>query len=202
MMRKFLVAATWLMFGVIVAATTYVFIDSFGVHDSVENENIRIVNITNLKPGEILKVKMKYPVWIFHRSKQMSESMGERSMLADPDSTQSIQPKNARNQFRSLKSKYFVFVPMFDWTNKYSGWHGYLGVKEGNYPFNNDEMWWFVDSVGAGLRFDISGRVAKYEGFDWLQEVNNVVVPKYEYLSNGSVKIDLSNLHLSSDPFR
>ena len=201
MMRKYLVATILIMFAVILSAITYVLTSSLGVRDSFEYENIRVVNISNIKPGEILKINMKYPVWIFHRSKQMIENMGERSNLADPDSTKSIQPINARNQFRSLKSQYFVFVPMFDWINKYSGWHGYLGVKERDFKLKSNTMWWFVDNVHKGLKFDISGRVAKYDDFEWLQEVNNIVVPNYEYLSKGSIKIDLSNLHLSSDPF-
>lgn len=200
-MRKYLVLTVWFMFVVILAAAACVLFGSLGVSDYSADDNIRIVDISNLKSGEILEVKMKYQVWILHRSERMIEGLREMSGLADPESARSIQPLNARNNFRSIDPRYFVFVPLFDWTNKYSGWHGYLGVKVADLVFDNGKAGWFIDSVGVGLRFDLSGRVASYEGYDWLEEVNNVVVPSYKYLDSGEVKIDLSNLHLSSDSF-
>jgi len=198
--RRVLTSVAQLMFAIVVIAFAYAFVSGLVTTNTDKAGVVELVNIKNIKPGEILKIRMKYPVWILRRTEKMQTNLANPAELADPESRLSVQPLKAKNNLRSIKPEYFVFVPMFDWTDKRSKRHGYINVIEMPEARKRSSAIGFADSA-FNLKFDYSGRIYKFDRLNWVEQANNLIVPEHKYVSENKIKVNLTNLTLVSDLF-
>ena len=129
-------------------------------------------NIDQIEPGQRVTYKWRgKPVWIIRRTEEQLAALEQmRDILADPDSTSSVQPEFAENSWRSLNQEYLVLV----------GICTHLGCSPSFRPLAGDVVMG-ADSVGGfycpchGSKFDLSGRV--YAG---VPAPTNMDVPPYK----------------------
>lgn len=141
------------------------------------------VDVGKLKDGQLMRVNVdERPVWILKRSASMTNQLLEdTSVLYDPDSTNSIQPVNMKNTYRSIKPEYFIAY----------GICTHLGCSPTYRPDGMPE----IDEINiankavffcpchAGV-FDMAGRV-----FKGTPPPTNLKVPNYEFVSDDLVRI-------------
>ena len=138
-------------------------------------------NIDQIEPGQRVTYKWRgKPVWIIRRTKEQLTALEQmRDILADPDSTSSVQPEFAENSWRSLNQEYLVLV----------GICTHLGCSPSFRPLAGDVVMG-ADSVGGfycpchGSKFDLSGRV--YAG---VPAPTNMDVPPYKFLNESRILI-------------
>ena len=131
-------------------------------------------NIDQIEPGQRVTYKWRgKPVWIIRRTEEQLVALEQmRDILADPDSTSSVQPEFAENSWRSLNQEYLVLV----------GICTHLGCSPSFRPLAGDVVMG-ADSVGGfycpchGSKFDLSGRV--YAG---VPAPTNMEVPPDKFL--------------------
>ena len=138
-------------------------------------------NIDQIEPGQRVTYKWRgKPVWIIRRTEEQLTALEQmRDILADPDSTSSVQPEFAENSWRSLNQEYLVLV----------GICTHLGCSPSFRPLAGDVVMG-ADSVGGfycpchGSKFDLSGRV--YAG---VPAPTNMDVPPYKFLNDSRILI-------------
>ena len=138
-------------------------------------------NIDQIEPGQRVTYKWRgKPVWIIRRTEEQLAALEQmRDILADPDSTSSVQPEFAENSWRSLNQEYLVLV----------GICTHLGCSPSFRPLAGDVVMG-ADSVGGfycpchGAKFDLSGRV--YAG---VPAPTNMDVPPYKFLNESRILI-------------
>ncbi len=138
-------------------------------------------NIDQIEPGQRVTYKWRgKPVWIIRRTEEQLAALEQmRDILADPDSTSSVQPEFAENSWRSLNQEYLVLV----------GICTHLGCSPSFRPLAGDVVMG-ADSVGGfycpchGSKFDLSGRV--YAG---VPAPTNMDVPPYKFLNESRILI-------------
>ncbi|MFL2874283.1 MAG: ubiquinol-cytochrome c reductase iron-sulfur subunit [Pseudohongiellaceae bacterium] len=138
-------------------------------------------NIDQIEPGQRVTYKWRgKPVWIIRRTEEQLTALEQmRDILADPDSTSSVQPEFAENSWRSLNQEYLVLV----------GICTHLGCSPSFRPLAGDVVMG-ADSVGGfycpchGSKFDLSGRV--YAG---VPAPTNMDVPPYKFLNESRILI-------------
>ncbi len=138
-------------------------------------------NIDQIEPGQRVTYKWRgKPVWIIRRTEEQLVALEQmRDILADPDSTSSVQPEFAENSWRSLNQEYLVLV----------GICTHLGCSPSFRPLAGDVVMG-ADSVGGfycpchGSKFDLSGRV--YAG---VPAPTNMDVPPYKFLNESRILI-------------
>jgi len=183
--RRVLVATTALIGGAGVVAVAVPFISAWNPSARARSAGAPVeVDISNLEWGQQITVKWRgKPVWVLRRAPQMLKdlrSAGLLGSLRDPDSTVvTQQPDYAKNQYRSIKSEYFVVI----------GICTHLGCvptfRPDHAPPDLGKDW-----VGGyycpchGSRFDLAGRV-----FKGVPAPTNLVVPRYQYLSDFLIQI-------------
>lgn len=139
------------------------------------------VNVATLKPGELHTESWRgRPVWILKRTPEMIAAIARSTpLLADPSSERSDQPKDSKNQFRSLKPELAVIL----------GVCTHLGCTPNFKPNAGDP------ELGAswpggfycpchGSLFDLAGRV-----FKDVPAPTNLEIPPYRYLSDSVIRI-------------
>ncbi|MBM4207625.1 MAG: ubiquinol-cytochrome c reductase iron-sulfur subunit [Gammaproteobacteria bacterium] len=134
------------------------------------------VDISKLEPGQLLRAAWRgKPVWILNRTPAILENIKSvQDQLSDPESKASIQPANAKNEFRSIKPEIFVAL----------GLCTHLGCsptfRPEVAPHDLGEDWkggFFCPCHGS--KFDLAGRV--YSG---LPAPTNLEIPPHRYLSD------------------
>ena len=138
-------------------------------------------NIDQIEPGQRVTYKWRgKPVWIIRRTEEQLAALEQmRDILADPDSTSSVQPEFAEKSWRSLNQEYLVLV----------GICTHLGCSPSFRPLAGDVVMG-ADSVGGfycpchGSKFDLSGRV--YAG---VPAPTNMDVPPYKFLNESRILI-------------
>lgn len=139
------------------------------------------VNISKLELGQKIQVEWRgQPIFIIKRDKILLDTLpGLASRLKDPDSENSIQPKDATNLHRSFKEDILVMV----------GICTHLGCSPKVYseivPQAFDTDWkggFFCPCHGS--TFDISGRV-----FNGSPAGTNMVIPPYVYEDDNNIII-------------
>lgn len=100
------------------------------------------------------------PVWILRRSPEALAALaGKEGQLADPDSTESLQPPGCRNQHRSLRPEFFVAIG--------------LCTHQGCTPALNGDH--FLCPCHTS-KYDLAGRVFKVG-----PALANLVIPAYRF---------------------
>lgn len=144
------------------------------------------VNISKLELGQKIQVEWRgQPIFIIKRDKVLLDTLpGLASRLKDPDSENSIQPKDATNLHRSFKEDILVMV----------GICTHLGCSPKVYseivPQAFDTDWkggFFCPCHGS--TFDISGRV-----FNGSPAGTNMVIPPYVYEDDNNIIIGADTL--------
>ncbi len=134
------------------------------------------VDISKMEAGQLLRVAWRgKPVWILNRTPAALESIKSvANQLSDPDSSESIQPTEAKNEFRSIKPEVFVAL----------GLCTHLGCsptfRPEVAPHDLGPEWkggFFCPCHGS--RFDLAGRV--YSG---VPAPTNLEIPPHRYLTD------------------
>ncbi len=134
------------------------------------------VDLGKMEAGQLLRVAWRgKPVYILNRTPAALENIkAVKDQLSDPDSIDSIQPANTKNQFRSIKPEIFVSL----------GLCTHLGCS----PVFRPEI--APNDLGSdwkggffcpchGSKFDLAGRV--YSG---VPAPTNLEIPPHRYLSD------------------
>ncbi len=180
--RRNLVVATSLAGGAASVGAAVPFVTSMWPSERAKAAGAPVeVDISTMAPGEMKVVEWRgKPVWILRRTQEMLESVRKSDpRLSDPKSEVIQQPEYAQNEFRSRKPEVMVVV----------GVCTHLGCSPKEKGMNETaEMG--ADWLGGfycpchGSKFDFAGRV--YKGSP---APTNLVVPKYEYLSDSTLLI-------------
>ena len=137
------------------------------------------VDISKLEPGMLMRVKWRgKPVWIMRRTEETLASIESLDdLVRDPDSSASIQPPYATNEFRSREPELLVLI----------GLCTHLGCSptmvRADEPHSLGESWkggFFCPCHGS--KFDFAGRV--YPG---VPAPTNLEVPPYKYLADNRI---------------
>ena len=180
--RHFLTAATAIAGGVGVAAAAVPFVASFNPSARARALGAPVeVDIGQLEPGAYTKVEWRgRAIMIVNRTESMLGTLDDvTTRLRDPESSESIQPEYATNEYRSRKPELLVVegvcthlgcapIPRFEVAPADLGpdWEG------GFYcPCH-------------GSRFDLAGRV-----FAGVPAPTNLTVPPYAFLSDSLLLI-------------
>lgn len=180
--RRKLLVASCIAGGAASAAVVWPFLASMEPSERAKALGAPVdADIAALEPGQQMIVEWQgKPVWIVRRTKEMLATLEQdRSLLADPDSKRSQQPEYCKNNDRSIKPEYLVLV----------GICTHLGCSP-TAKFQPGDPGMGADWPGGflcpchGSRFDLAGRV--YANFP---APDNLVVPKYKYLSDTKLLI-------------
>lgn len=180
--RRNLVVATSVVGGAAGAGAAIPFVWSMFPSERAKAAGAPVeVDLTKIAPGSIEVVEWRgKPVWVIRRTKEMLESLKSvESRLSDPASKASTQPQYAQNEYRSQKPEIMVM----------EGVCTHLGCSpQLKGPDAKAEMG--ADWAGGfycpchGSKFDLAGRV-----FRGAPAPTNLVVPPYEFVSDGTLVI-------------
>lgn len=156
------------------------------------------VNLAKLRPGEVRLVsELSEPVIILHRTNEMVSSLEQTSNYLHPSNTST----STASHTETTHPEYFIAVARFNFINRGTGISNQLDIKhkpatnEATYCSGKSVEWQggFVDSAGRDICFDYAGRVYNYEGYKWLDRVDDLEIPEYEFTGGGWVRIWLSD---------
>ena len=180
--RRFLTTAATVVGGAGVIATAIPFVATLSPSAKTRAIGAPVeVDIGKLQPEQRMIVKWQgKPVWILRRDKKtISDLETLDDELKDPKSDDSIQPKYAKNEYRSVKPEYLVVI----------GICTHLGCSPNYFPMGEQKDLG-PDWKGGfwcpchGSRFDMAGRV-----FDGVPAPTNLVVPPYKFISASVIRI-------------
>jgi len=180
--RRFLVAATGVAGGVATGAVAVPFVASMLPSERAKAAGAPIeVDISTLAPGQKMTVEWRgKPVWIVRRTPAMlQEVKASDERVADPNSSRSLQPEYAKNEYRSLKPEYLVLVGICT----HLGCSPVDRLAAEPEPFASDWKGGFYCPCHGSL-FDLAGRVYKNK-----PAPDNLVVPPYKFLSDTKLVI-------------
>jgi ubiquinol-cytochrome c reductase iron-sulfur subunit len=181
--RRRILIATSVVGGCGIVASVYPFLASMEPSERAKALGAPVeVDLANLRPGELFTVAWRgRPVWVLKRTPEMIAAIERATpFLVDPASVRSEQPKNCRNQFRSIKPEVAVMV----------GVCTHLGCTPAFRPNPGDPTVGVANWPGGfycpchGSRFDLAGRV-----FKDVPAPINLEVPAYVYLPGNVVRI-------------
>jgi ubiquinol-cytochrome c reductase iron-sulfur subunit len=176
--RRLLLAATSVAGGAATVAVAVPFVWSMFPSARARAAGAPVeVDISKVEPGMMIRAEWRgKPVWIVHRTPQMLEEIKKTDeRVADPESSQPMQPDYAKNEYRSRKPEWLVLV----------GICTHLGCSPTDKLQPGAESGLGADWTGGfycpchGSRFDLAGRV--YQG---VPAPTNLVVPKYVFLTD------------------
>lgn len=180
--RRFLIAATSITGGAVVAAAIVPFVKSMQPSAAAIAAGAPIeVDISKITPGELITVKWRSrPVWVLHRTQaQLKELPKLDPQLKDPHSRQAQQITACANSNRSLKPEYFVCVAICTHLGCVPTYRPDIAPPDLG---PNWEGGFFCPCHGS--RYDLAGRV-----FDESPAPLNLPVPPYYYLTDTKLKI-------------
>jgi ubiquinol-cytochrome c reductase iron-sulfur subunit len=176
--RRFLIAATGAVGAVGAAFVATPFLTSMAPSARAKAAGAPVeVDISKLEPGMMVTVEWRgRPVWIIHRTKEMLDILPKASdKVADPESSQPLQPEYAKNTNRSIKPDYMVVV----------GICSHLGCSPSEKMKIGPESGLGDDWPGGfycpchGSKFDLAGRV-----FKGMPAPVNLTVPPHTYVTD------------------
>ena len=176
--RRFLIAATGAVGAVGAAFVATPFLTSMAPSARAKAAGAPVeVDISKLEPGMMITVEWRgRPVWIIHRTKEMLDILPKASdKVADPESSQPLQPDYAKNTNRSIKPDYMVVV----------GICSHLGCSPTEKMQIGPESGLGADWPGGfycpchGSKFDLAGRV-----FKGMPAPVNLTVPPHTYVTD------------------
>ena len=176
--RRFLLAATSIVGGVGAVAAAIPFVVSMTPSARARAAGAPVeVDISKLEPGMMVTVEWRgQPVWIVHRTKEMLDNLPKlNDRVADPESSQPLQPAYVGKETRSIKPEYLVLVGICS----HLGCSPTEKLKIGADSGMGDDWPGGFYCPCHGSKFDVSGRVLK-----GMPAPVNLKVPPYTYLSD------------------
>jgi ubiquinol-cytochrome c reductase iron-sulfur subunit len=180
--RRFLITASSVVGGVGVAMAAVPFIVSFEPSARAKAAGAPVeVDISKVEPGQLITVEWRGKVcWVLNRTKPQLDSLPKLdARLADPNSDVPNQPKDCKNEHRSIKPNYWIAI----------GICTHLGCSPTYRPeiapadLGPDWLGGFFCPCHQS-KFDLAGRV--YKG---VPAPTNLVVPPHKYLSDAKIVI-------------
>ena len=180
--RRFLVVATSVVGGVGVAAMAVPFVMSMWPSERAKAAGAPIeVDISKIEMGQKIDVEWRGKVvWLIRRTPEMLASLPKLdSRVADPKSEEPQQPKDCKNEYRSIKPELWVAV----------GICTHLGCSPTFRPeiapadLGPDWLGGFFCPCHQS-KFDLAGRV--YKG---VPAPTNLVIPPYKFVSDTMIVI-------------
>ena len=175
--RRFLVAATSVVGGIGMVATAVPFVMSMWPSERAKAAGAPVeVDVSKIEAGQKIDVEWRGKVvWLVKRTPQMLANLPKLDpRLLDPNSNDSQQPKDCKNEYRSIKPELWVAV----------GICTHLGCSPTYRPeiapadLGGDWLGGFFCPCHQS-KFDLAGRV--YRG---VPAPLNLVVPPYKYVSD------------------
>lgn len=176
--RFLLLAATSVVGGVGAVAVAVPFIKSMTPSARARAAGAPVeVDISKVEPGMMITVEWRgQPVWIVHRTPEMLANIPKlNERVADPESTQPLQPSYVGKETRSIKPEYLVLVGICSHLGCSPTEKLKIGADSG---LGDDWLGGFYCPC-HGSKFDVSGRVLK-----GMPAPVNLKVPPYTYLSD------------------
>ena len=180
--RRNLIAGTALLGAVGAVGVAVPFVKSWNPSAKAKAAGAPVTaDISKLEPGQQMVVEWRgKPVWVVRRTKEALADLAKvESDLRDPKSDESVQPENAKNQWRSTKPEYLVLT----------GICTHLGCsplyRPEIAPADLGPSWrggFFCPCHGS--RYDLAGRV--YSG---VPAPLNLEVPPYKFDSDTVITI-------------
>ena len=180
--RHFLVVATVVTGGAGALATAVPFVASFKPSARAQALGAPVtVDISKLEPGAMTRVEWRgRAIFVVNRTDEMLGTLAkDADRLKDPDSEDSVQPDDAKNEHRSIRPQFLVL----------EGVCTHLGCA----PMPRFEV--APADLGAdwpggfycpchGSKFDLAGRV-----FAGVPAPLNLPVPPYRFLNDSTIMI-------------
>ena len=180
--RRFLITASSVVGGIGVAMTAVPFIVSFEPSARAKAAGAPVeVDISKVEAGQLITVEWRGKVcWVLNRTQPQLASLPKLdARLADPNSDVPNQPKDCKNEHRSIKPNYWIAI----------GICTHLGCSPTYRPeiapadLGPDWLGGFFCPCHQS-KFDLAGRV--YKG---VPAPTNLVVPPHKYLSDAKIVI-------------
>ena len=181
--RRFLTAVTSAVGAVGVGFAAWPFIASWNPSERAKAMGApEEADVSKLEPGALLRVKWRGKVtWVVHRTEEnLTDLPSLDPVLADPNSEVPQQPSYCKNQYRSIKPKYFVAIGICTHLGCSPTYRPDVGAED-----LGGEAWkggFFCPCHGS--KFDLAGRV--YAG---APAPTNLVIPPHQYLSDTLILI-------------
>jgi len=177
--RRFLLAASSAMGGVATVAIAWPFVASLMPSQRAKAAGAPVeVDISKMEAGSILTIEWRgKPVWVVNRTKEMLDSLNkDTALLADPDSSGSIQPPYAKNTMRAdpAHPNFLVAVGVCTHLGCSPTYRKEVGAADlgADWPGG-----FFCPCHGS--KFDMAARV-----FKGVPAPINLEIPPYTYLSD------------------
>src|SRR5437764_2099426 len=180
--RRFLVVATSIVGGVGVAATAIPFLMSMWPSERAKAAGAPVeVDVSKMEMGQKIDVEWRGKVvWLVKRTPDMLASLPKLdSRVADPKSEQSQQPKDCKNEYRSIKPELWVAVGICTHLGCSPTYRKEIAPAD----LGPDWLGGFFCPCHQS-KFDLAGRA--YKG---VPAPLNLRVPPYTYLSDSMVRI-------------
>lgn len=178
--RKFLSLATSVIGGVGVGLAAVPFVSSWLPSSKAKSLGAPVeVDVSKINEGQKITISWRgQPVFIINRTKALLETLDEtNSVLRDPESQESLQPKYAVNKYRSIKEKILVITGLCTHLGCVPVYHPNRGSVESTWPGG-----FFCPCHGS--KYDAAGRV--YKG---MPAPTNLSIPPHRYLSDSVLLI-------------
>ena len=180
--RRFLIGATTVVGGIGTVAAAVPFAMSFWPSERAKAAGAPVeVDISKLEPGQKINIEWRGKVvWVIHRTPVMLKDLPKLDrLLADPTSSYSQQPADAKNEYRSIKPEIFVAV----------GLCTHLGCSPTYRPeiapgdLGPDWLGGFFCPCHQS-KFDLAARV--YKG---VPAPTNLTIPPYKFLTDTKIQV-------------
>ena len=182
--RRFLVAATSIVGGVGVAATAIPFLMSMWPSERAKAAGAPVeVDVSKMEMGQKIDVEWRGKVvWLVKRTPDMLASLPKLdSRVADPKSEQSQQPKDCKNEYRSIKPELWVAVGICTHLGCSPTYRKEIAPAD----LGPDWLGGFFCPCHQS-KFDLAGRV--YKG---VPAPTNLVIPPHKYLTDTTIVIGI-----------
>jgi ubiquinol-cytochrome c reductase iron-sulfur subunit len=181
--RRFLLAATSVVGGIGAVAVAVPFVRSMTPSARARAAGAPVeVDISKVEPGMMITVEWRgQPVWIVHRTPEMLANIPKMNdRVADPESSQPLQPEYVNKESRSIKPDYLVLVGICSHLGCSPTEKLTIGADSG---LGDDWLGGFYCPC-HGSKFDVAGRVLK-----GMPAPVNLKVPPYTFLSDSRILI-------------
>jgi ubiquinol-cytochrome c reductase iron-sulfur subunit len=175
--RRFLTAATVVVGAVGTVVTAIPFVMSWSPSARAKAAGAPVeADISKLQPGQQIIIKWRgKPVWVVRRDEKALATLPKvTDQLRDAASEESIQPRYATNEHRSIKPEYLIMV----------GLCTHLGCSPTYEPTITPDFQGGFFCPCHGSKFDFAGRV--YTG---VPAPTNLTIPPHYYIEDGLILI-------------
>lgn len=158
--RRFLTAATSVVGAAGAVGVAVPFVGSWNPSAKAKAAGAPVkANISKIEPGQMITVEWRgKPVYIVRRTAEALEGLRKMdTLLRDPDSNESKQPENSKNDHRSIKAEYLILLGLCT----HLGCAPMYRPEVGSVDIGASEWQGGFFCPCHGSKFDLAGRVLK-----------------------------------------